>query len=200
MESLVSYLTSLDPVWVYIVVAAIAFIENVFPPFPSDVLVVAAGSLSAANRVDPILIVAVSTIGSTAGFFVMYRIGSWLGRGFLETGKVRFISPEQVLKVEGWFQKYGYAVVVANRFLAGTRAVVSFFAGLSHLRVVPCIVLSLLSALVWNSILVWAGYELGSNWRVILEYLNSYAETVTSLLILAVLIYFGYRGLRKQTS
>lgn len=202
MESILTYLTSLDPWAVYTVVAAIAFIENVFPPFPSDVLVVAAGSLAAVGQVNGWVLVATTTTGSTLGFMTMYAIGRWIGIHVLESGKVRFLPPDQVKKVEGWFRRYGYGVVVANRFLAGTRAVVSFFAGMSRLPVFTSVVLSFVSALVWNLILVQAGLALGTNWERIIIYLDAYGKTVTSIVVIVTLGYIAYRvfGRRSKNS
>jgi membrane protein DedA with SNARE-associated domain len=193
MESILTYLTSLDPWAVYAVVASIAFVENVFPPFPSDVLVVAAGSLAAVGRVNEWILVATTTTGSTLGFMTMYSIGRWIGVHVLESGKVRFLPPEQVKKVEGWFRQYGYGVVVANRFLAGTRAVVSFFAGMSKLPILTSVVLSFVSAFIWNVILVQAGLALGTNWEQIIIYLDAYGKTVTSVVVIATLAYIAYR-------
>ncbi|MEK6650331.1 MAG: DedA family protein, partial [Bacteroidota bacterium] len=140
-----------------------------------------------------------TTCGSTAGFMAMYGIGHWIGGHLLETGKIPFLPPDQVRKVEGWFQRYGYGVVVANRFLAGTRAVVSFFAGVSKLPIAICVGLSFASAAVWNFILVEAGSALGSNWERIILYLDAYGKTVTTLVIVAVLAYIGYRAFGPRT-
>ncbi len=199
MEALVAYLSGLDPIWVYVSVGLVAYIENLFPPFPSDVLVIAAGSFAAGKTVDPVLTVAIATTGSTLGFMTMYMIGEWFGRKILDAGKISFLPPEKVAKAEDWFRQYGYAVIVANRFLAGTRAVISFIAGISDLRFVPCVLLSFFSALVWNTLLIIGGYTLGANWRVIVDYLKSYGEFVTGLLIAVVLVYLVYRWLRNRT-
>ncbi len=192
MEALAEYLTHLEPWAVYAVVAGIAFIENIFPPFPSDVLVVAAGSLVGLGHVDGLTLVVMTTLGSTAGFMAMYGIGVWIGGHILETGKVKFLPPDQVRKVEGWFRRYGYGVVVVNRFLAGTRAVVSFFAGVSRLPIGICIGLSFASALLWNFLLVQAGQALGANWERIILYLDAYGKTVTTIVVVGILAYIGY--------
>ncbi|MGB2867368.1 MAG: DedA family protein [Bacteroidota bacterium] len=193
MEAFVQTFSSLDPFWVYVVVAGIAYLENIFPPFPSDVVIVAAGSLVGLGKVEFAIILAAATVGSTGGFMTMYKIGDWFGDRILEKGKIRFIPVDQVHKVESWFKLHGYWLIVANRFLAGTRAVVSFFAGLSELPFWFTTFLSLISALVWNTILVFAGRKLGENWRQIVEYLEGYGKIVTILLIIVVAVYVGYR-------
>jgi len=200
VEQFVHELTTLNPVWVYAAVAAIAYIENIFPPFPSDVIVVAAGSLVGIGTVDFTVALLLATVGSTFGFATMYKIGDWFGDKILETGKIKFIPIESVKKAEAWFQKYGYGLIVANRFLAGTRAVVSFFAGVSELSFMKTTVLSFLSALAWNAILLYAGKALGQNWRDIGVYLETYSLIVTVIISLVILAFLIRWFLRKKAS
>ncbi len=190
MEQLIAFLTSVDMVFVYAAVFLIAFIENIFPPFPSDVVVVFAGSLVAMGAGSGILTVLLATAGSTIGFLVMYRIGAAVDKRVIEKGRIRFISLDLVHKVERWFRHYGYWVIVVNRFLAGTRAVVSFGAGMSHMHVVPTTLLSAVSALVWNILLVYMGVMLGDNWRSIGGYLATYSKTVSAIIALVLVIWF----------
>jgi membrane protein DedA with SNARE-associated domain len=132
---------------------------------------------------------------------VMYKVGDWFGLKILETGKVPFIPVDKVHKVEGWFRKYGYFLIVVNRFLTGTRAVVSFFAGMSELPLTATTILSFVSALVWNFLLLFAGRELGENWQVIGSYLATYSKAVTLLLVLAVLLLalsYAYKRTRSD--
>ena len=198
MESFLQSFATLDAAWVYAIVTTISFVENVFPPFPSDVVVVAAGSLVALGHVHPLPLVLCASAGSTLGFLTMYGIGGWIGRTLLESGRVRFLPRDRVMLVEAWFQRYGYGVVIANRFLAGTRAVVSFFAGMSHLSLMRCTVLSFISASLWNVILIGAGNKLGANWRELLVDLQLYGTTVTVVLVTAAIAYLVYRGYRRR--
>jgi len=189
LEDFILFIQSLDPYLIYVVVFAIAYIENVFPPSPSDVVVVFAGSLVGLERVGFAQTLLVATAGSTLGFITMYKIGDWFGDKILEQGKISFIPVSAVKKVEEWFARYGYWIIIANRFLAGTRAVVSFFAGMSELKLFKTTVLSFLSALVWNSILVAAGFYLGKNWERVGFYLSTYSQVVTAIIVLAIIVW-----------
>jgi membrane protein DedA with SNARE-associated domain len=200
MESFINYLSQLDPLWIYVAIASIAYIENIFPPFPSDVIVVAAGSMAGLGRVDLFTALVLATAGSTVGFLTMYKIGDWFGDKILEQGKIKFIPIDKVHLVEGWFKKHGYWIVVVNRFLAGTRAVVSFFAGMSELSLWKSLILSAVSALGWNFLLLYLGRELGENWRSIGSYLETYGIGMTVALGIAVLGYFGYKRFRKDAA
>jgi membrane protein DedA with SNARE-associated domain len=191
MEQFVNFLASLNPIWIYCVAGAIAYIEHIFPPSPSDVILVAAGSLAGLGRVDFTVLLIVSTIGSTAGFFTMYKIGDWFGVRILEAGKLKYIPLEKVHKVEAWFKIYGYWIVVVNRFLAGTRAVIAFFTGMSELSIWRTTLLSSLSSLLWNFLLLFAGRELGKNWKEISFYLETYGKVVSIFVILLILLFVG---------
>lgn len=200
LDSIIETLLAMNPLWVYCSVAAIAYIENLLPPFPSDVAIVAAGSLVGFGSLDFIPLLLATTVGSTLGFITMYRIGDWFGDKILEMGKIPFIPIENVHKVENWFRKYGYWVIIANRFLAGTRAVVSFFAGLSELSLWRTTILSFVSAMMWNTILIMAGKALGDNWSSIAIYLETYSKAVTLFVLMIALVVVARYFYKNQQS
>ncbi|MFZ1731919.1 MAG: DedA family protein [Bacteroidota bacterium] len=187
LEHVIAYLSQVDIIWIYVAIFLISYIENIFPPFPSDVIVVFAGSLVAIGTGSVAITLILATAGSTLGFMSMYWIGDQFGDRVLETGKIPFVSINLVHRVEAWFRHYGYWVVIGNRFLAGTRAVISFAAGASEMNLTITTLLSAASALVWNSILIYLGYMVGDNWRVIGGYLASYSKIVTAVLALILL-------------
>ncbi|MCX7983345.1 MAG: DedA family protein [Bacteroidetes bacterium] len=197
METIVEYIKVLDPLWIYIAITSLAYIENIVPPFPSDILVVAAGSLIVVGKIHFLLALLLVSVGSTLGFMTMYEIGKWIDVKIVEQGKVKFISIDSIRAVEKWFHRYGYGVVVVNRFLAGSRAVVSFFAGMSRLPYLPTIILSFMSSMVWNILLLYAGYKLGSHWQEIVSYLETYGQIVTIVLVTLFLLYIMSKFIKK---
>jgi membrane protein DedA with SNARE-associated domain len=199
LDNFIAYLQSLNPALIYAIVFSIAFIENVFPPSPSDLIIVFGGSLIGIGRVGFIETLLWSTAGSTLGFVVMYKIGDWFGDRILSRGRIKFIPPDSVRKVDAWFREYGFWLIIANRFLAGTRAVVSFFAGMAQLRLLPTILLCALSALIWNALLIMGGYYLGSNWREIGGYLGTYSEAVTGLIVLLAVFFIARYFYQRKT-
>lgn len=200
LEQTIAYLSQVDTVWIYAAVFLISYIENIFPPFPSDVVVVFAGSLVAIGTGSVAITLVLATAGSTLGFMSMYWIGDQFGDRVLETGKIPFVSLNLVHKVEAWFRRYGYWVVIANRFLAGTRAVISFATGMSELNLTVTTLLSAASALVWNSILIYLGFVVGDNWRMIGDYLDTYSLVVTIAVAAAFAIWGIITWARKRKS
>jgi membrane protein DedA with SNARE-associated domain len=180
---------------------AIAFVENIFPPSPSDMMIVFGGALVAIGQLGFMPALLSATAGSVSGFVAMYLIGKWFGNHILEQGKVKFIKVETVNKVETWFRNHGYWVIVVNRFLTGTRAVVSFFAGMSEMKLSLTVTLCAVSALIWNAILVTIGYYLGQSWEQIATYLRDYGRVVTLIVILVlsgVTIHYFLRKRRTE--
>jgi membrane protein DedA with SNARE-associated domain len=200
MHDFLLSLQTLSPVLILCIVFAIAFLENVFPPSPSDVVIVFTGSIVAIGRVGFVETLLVATAGSTLGFVVMYKIGDWFGARILEKGKISFIPVESVKKVDAWFRKYGYWIIVANRFLSGTRAVVSFFAGMAEINLPVTTALSFLSALAWNALLIGGGYALGNNWEQIGVYLRTYSQVVTGIVVLIAVILLARYVIRKRAA
>lgn len=198
VEEIITFLRQIDPVLIYLAVFGIAFIENIFPPFPSDVIVAFSGALAAVSNISLPLVIAFAVTGSTTGFITMYFIGKFAGDKILEVGKIKFISPESIFTVEKWFKKYGYWLIIANRFLAGTRAIISFFAGVSELDLKRTAILSALSALIWNLILVFVGFYVGHNLSKISEYITTYNKIVFGIIILVVLLYLIKLFLKKN--
>ena len=203
MSDLIHSLQQLDPGWVYGAIFLFAFIENLFPPSPSDMIVVFGGALAAMDKGSFGLTLCSATAGSLLGFMAMYAVGRWLGNYVLERKRVPFLPIERMNKIGIWFAKYGYWLIIGNRFLAGTRAIVSLFAGVSRLDLVKTSLLSFVSSLVWNLILVYAGYSLGNHWEQIESYLRTYSQVVTIIVItiaLGFVVRYLYKKRRGQKS
>lgn len=197
MEQLFHALTTVSPLWVYITLFLVAFFENLFPPFPSDIVIVFAASLIPHGTIQFIPAMLSAVLGGTAGFMTMYGIGIWFGHRIIERGKIKFIPLDNIHKVEAWFRRFGYWLIVANRFLSGTRAIVSFFAGISELKLLETSLLSFFSSLLWNSILIYGGMELGQNWHTIADYVKSYSYFIT-IAIGTIVIYYSVRYVLKK--
>jgi membrane protein DedA with SNARE-associated domain len=190
-EHILDFISSLTPFWIYVALFIFAFVENVFPPSPSDLVVVLGGSLIGTHSLHFIPTLLVTTIGSVVGFMTLFFIGTQLDKKVIKAGKIKFIPTEGIGKVENWFLKYGYWIILANRFLPGTRSVISLFAGLSELNKKKTIILATISALIWNSIIIYLGVIFGHNIEIVDKYLSTYSNialAITGVVILVLII------------
>jgi membrane protein DedA with SNARE-associated domain len=184
----------IDPVTAYLVLFVSAFTENVIPPIPGDTVVLLGAYLVYTQRLDFLGVYLATTLGSTAGFITMYLVGKHAGQAFLDSRQVRRWFKEKYLeKARTWFSRWGYWVIIANRFLAGTRSVISLFAGLFHLRPVPVFLLALSGSALWNALLITGGVMLGRNWPLLEKWISRYNQVLLILLLAGV----GYWVVRR---
>ena len=199
-EDILSQFSTFPPIWIYVTLFLFAFVENVFPPSPSDFVIVIGGTLVGAGNLNFVLSLIFATIGSITGFMLMFYIGSTVDKKVIHSGKFRFIPIDSIDKVEKWFRKYGYMVIVANRFMPGTRAVISFFAGISNLEPKKTTYLCFVSALAWNIIMLYLGFVFGDNIHLVDEYLTTYSNIVIVVTILVILFFVVRFFFRKRKS
>lgn len=200
-QETVQLIRSLPPLSIYLVFFLIAYLENVVPPIPGDVLVAFGGYLAAESVIGLVPVLLLTTIASVIGFMTMYWIGHRWGEQIKQKQKgvrvLRFIPVEYLNKVRSWMQKWGVGVVLANRFLAGTRSVISLAAGLGHTRISSTILCSTISSVLWNGILLGFGWVVHENWQLIGDYLSVYGRIILAVLVFYVLIRIGIRYYRK---
>lgn len=191
-ETILTQISGLTPFWIYLTIFFFAYIENLFPPSPSDIIVVIGGSLVGTGTVHFIPLYISATLGSLAGFLTAFLIGWQFDKKLIHAGKLKFVNIESIDKVENAFRKWGYYLIVANRFLPGTRAVISFFAGMSRLDVKKTTILSFISSAIWNAVLVYLGIAFGKNVDVIDSYLKTYSNIIW-IITGAVVVFFVVR-------
>ncbi len=189
IEHTLDFISALSPFWIYVALFFFSFIENVFPPSPSDLVVLVGGSLIATHSLHIIPTIIITTIGSVLGFMTLFIIGSQMDRRIVRAGKIKFISAGALDKAEKWFLKYGYFIILVNRFLPGTRSVISFFGGLSELDFKKTAFLAAISAFVWNSIIIYLGYFFGSNIHTVDGYLSTYSNIVLIITAAVILLF-----------
>jgi membrane protein DedA with SNARE-associated domain len=192
MDQAISWLQQLPPAGVLALVFFIAYIENIFPPSPSDVLLVFAGTLVGVGAVGFAPTLVSATLGSTLGFMTAYVLGRYFEQHVVSGRFSRYLPANAIHQVERLFKRFGYGVIVANRFLAGTRAIVSFFAGMSKMNLTVTTALSAISAAVWNSLLLYLGIIFANNWRVAAEYLALYSKVVSVIVVVALVIFLWW--------
>jgi len=199
-EDILNQISTFPPLWIYVTLFLFAFVENVFPPSPSDVVLVVGGSLVGTGAINFFLALTSATLGSILGFILMFYVGSTVDKKVIHSGRFKYIPVDAIDKVEAWFRKYGYFIIVANRFMPGTRAVISFFAGISNLDPKRTISLCFVSALLWNTIMLYLGFIFGDNVAMVDEYLTTYTNIVIIVTAVIILFFIVRLFFRKRKS
>jgi membrane protein DedA with SNARE-associated domain len=113
----------------------------------------------------------------------MYYVGKLFGEKLVRKGKIKFIHKDDIEKADKWFNKWGYKLILANRFLPGTRSVISFFSGVHELKIGTTFLYAAISAFAWNAVIIYIGMLVGNNVELIDYYLNTYSYAIGGLTI-----------------
>lgn len=172
----------------YLGVLFLTFLENVFPPIPSELILPMAGFLCAQGRMNVWGAILAGSVGSLAGATVWYYIGRFLGGARLKRlaarhGRWLTMEPDEVDRAEEWFQKHGDPAVFIGRFLPGIRTLISVPAGMARMRMPHFLLFSFLGTVIWTSALTFAGYVLEDHYDRIASYLNPTTDAAFALMV-----------------
>ena len=198
LSDIVAWMEGLPAGWIYATIFVVAYLENVVPPIPGDMIVVFGGTLVGLGRVDLVPVVLVATVAGALGFMSMYAIGWRVGGAVLDPERLRWIPKTAARRVQRWLQRWGLGVVAANRFLSGARSVISLMVGAARMRPVPVALWATVSAAAWTAIIATLGMVVGENWALIGDWLRQYGQAVTALLVVAAALYVGLAAWRRR--
>ena len=181
----------------------VMFMENVFPPIPSEVVLPLAGSLSIKGDFTIALITIVGMLGSLTGAFLFYGIGKWVGeeriRAFIDKyGRFALLSVDDFDTSLKWFDKYDEWVIFFSRMVPIVRSLISIPAGIASMNLAKFSIYTILGTALWSFILSFAGRLLGEQWPVITDFINTYQNIVLVVGFLVVVIFIATRLVKKK--
>ena len=143
-------------------IALLMFIENVFPPIPSELIMGAGGIAVARGTMEFWPLLVAGTIGSTAGNYMWFLLGDRWGYQRLEPFVARWgrwltMRWSDVENASSFFQRHGQWVVFVMRFSPFLRTMISLPAGLSHMKHWKFLAFTFAGAAVWNTLLIFGG-------------------------------------------
>lgn len=192
----------------YIGVFLLIAIENVFPPIPSEVILLFGGFMTTFTNMNIIGVIIASTLGSLLGAIILYYIGKILNKERLKKiitskpGKLLRLTPEDIDKADKWFDTKGNKTVFFCRFIPVIRSLISIPAGMSEMPMKKFLIYTTAGSLIWNSALTIAGSIVGENWTDILEIMDQYSHIIVIILavlfIIALIIFYSKK--RKKSN
>ncbi|MHA6325917.1 DedA family protein [Roseivivax sp. CAU 1753] len=178
----------------YWAVALFMFIENVFPPIPSEIVMPLAGYTASTTGRSLVLMILAGLAGSVAGALFWYWIGIRIGTSGLRRVARRYgrwltLTPSDVDKADGWFDRHGHKAVFAGRLIPGVRTLISVPAGLSEITFRRFMIYTTLGTALWTTALTLAGWELGQNYEAVASYMGP----VSNVIIAGMVLWYLYR-------
>lgn len=178
----------------YIGIFFLIFIENIFPPIPSEVILVFGGFISKKLNLSFFLLVAFSTLGSCLGATLLYYLGKKISKERVESffnkswvKKLGFKS-KSVTKSLEYFNKYNSLSVFIGRCVPVVRSLISIPAGMESMNFKKFIVYTGIGSLIWNTLLIYVGRAMEEKWKEGVAIVEKYSTIILFLLILFFII------------
>ncbi len=175
-----------------------SLVEYVFPPFPGDLLVLLGAWYAVQGVISWPLAFAVVTAGALVGATLDYAVGRWLAHRLdVRAGRRGPLSAERLAQFVNAYQRWGAALLVANRFMPGVRAFVFIGAGAAGIPLARVLLLGGISAALWNAILLAAGGLLVRSLPELLELFRAYSNLAWAVLLGAAVLIAAWAGVRR---
>ncbi|MFG2723100.1 DedA family protein [Streptomyces sp. NPDC048416] len=177
-------------------------LENLFPPLPSEVILPLTGFAAGQGVISLVSALFWTTLGSVVGAAVLYWIGALFGRERMHAlwGRLPLVKASDLERTEAWFAKHGTKAVFFGRMVPIFRSLISVPAGLERMSMPVFLLLTTLGSLVWNSVLVLAGYWLGDQWDTVDTYVGIISKVVLILVVAALVFYLVVRVRSRNSS
>ena len=171
----------------YAGVATLTFLEHLFPPIPSELILPLAGYVTGTGELTLGGVIALGSLGSLGGATVWYVIGKRIGERRLRTwidnhGRWLTLSNKDIDKAKDWFERRGKAAVLIGRLMPGIRTFVSLPAGFSGMAWAPFLIFSAIGTIGWTAALVYAGAKLQENFESVSNYVDMITNGVFAIL------------------
>lgn len=200
-EAIISIMNNFGYFGVFFLIA----IENIFPPIPSEVILLFGGFMTTHSKLSIIGIIIASTIGSVVGALILYYIGKILNKDKLKKivrgkiGKILRLKEKDIDKADEWFDKKGNKTVFFCRFIPILRSLISVPAGMSEMEMPKFLLYTTVGSAIWNTTITIIGSIVGENWEGVVEIFDKYSHiTLIVLVVIFIIIAVIYFKKRKK--
>lgn len=181
------------------------FLENIFPPIPSEVILPLAGFTSSQGSMNVIAAFIWATAGSMAGAYVLYYLGAAIGADRLRkiADRMWLVKVSDVDGALAWFDKYGKISILLGRVIPGIRSLISIPAGIDRMNPLTFGFYTLIGSSVWNALLIYCGWVLGENWHMVEGVIDQYSKVVyvlVALVLVGALVWLVRRAQKDKAS
>lgn len=174
------------------------FLESFFAPIPSEMILPFSGFVASLGSLNIYLVIIVATISAYLGSLPFYFLGvwgqDWVNKFLNKYGKYFFINKKDVDLAYKSFDKYGNTIVFFGRLIPIVRTFISFPAGVSKMNFIIFSIYTLAGTMIWSALLGYAGFLLGDNWNIVIDYISKYEKIIIAVIAIIIVLYLG-RGI-----
>ena len=201
LPQLIGSAVEANPFLGYVAIFATMFLENLFPPIPSEMIMPLGGFYVQQGKLALLPVVIAGLGGTVLGALPWYGLGRLINEERLEQwlerhGRWIGISANDLKRSRIWFNRYGTALVFWGRLVPGVRTLISVPAGMELMPFTPFLLWTTGGSLIWVLILTLSGLALGSGYDNVELWLEPVAKAVKIILVIAALGFGSWLGLR----
>lgn len=183
----------------YVGIFFLMVLESALIPIPSEVIMPFSGFLVSVGKLGLLGVILAGSFGNLVGSIATYYLGLRLGRtAIIRYGKYVFFKKKHLEYTERLFERYGDKVIFVGRLLPVVRTYISLPAGIGLTNFIKFTVYTFVGSLIWNTLLTYAGLELGINWRHIDKY-SGYLFTIAIVSTITIIVWIFYSRMRKRS-
>ncbi len=170
------------------------FIENLFPPIPSEVILTFGGFMTKFTSMNIPIVIITSTLGAVSGAIVLYYLGTIFSEERLikiitsKYGKLLRLKPTDIKNANAWFIKQGNKAIFICRFIPIIRSLISIPAGMNKMKMSIFLLYTTVATAIWNTVLIILGRVLGDKWHVVVDIFSKYSKITLYIIIIVLII------------
>ena len=141
-------------------------------------------------------VIAAALCGTLFGDQFYFFMGRFKGKAVLRKRPQWQIRANKVFNL---LQRHETLLILGFRFMYGIRTIASFVIGMSHVATAKFVMLNVLGALVWASIVGGFGYAFGKAFEVLVSDIKHYqVQVISAIVVLGVLFSLFYTYSRRK--
>ncbi|WP_349927303.1 DedA family protein [Acinetobacter sp. A1-4-2] len=187
----------------YLGIALLMFLDNIFPPIPSEIIMPSAGYSASQGQLTLFGVIIAGCFGSLLAAALLYWIGYKFNHDSIfrfvdRYGRYMFIKSSDVKKSLDWFEHYGHRIVFFGRMIPAVRSLISIPAGMSHMPFWKFMFYSGLGTIIWTTFLACVGFYFGENQQLMQQIFSQVSHGIILIILVIIAILLYRRQLRKM--
>jgi membrane protein DedA with SNARE-associated domain len=182
----------------YLGIAFLMFLDNVFPPIPSEIIMPSAGYTASKGELTLIGVIMAGSAGSILAAMLLYWVGRKVPQQRLfklteRYGKYLRIQVSDLEKALDWFNKHGHRIVFFGRMIPAVRSLISIPAGMSKMPFAKFMFYSIAGTLIWTSFLAYLGFHFSQNQAL----MSLIMQRISTIILAIVILYILWWAIKK---
>jgi len=190
-DELLLFVSNTPTGYIYLILFAVAFIENIFPPFPGDTFTIIGGYLAAMGKLNAFLTLGTVCAGTLLSVMLIYYISLRHGRAFFTRREYKIFNFDDIARVQRWFARFGAWTLVFSRFVVGGRVAIAAAAGMGGYPTGRMTLYSLISAILFHGALIGMAFAMHAYIQDLVKGFNIYGKIILVIVSVLIILWFA---------